>query len=730
MARLSPSLETEIGTVGYPGLAYGGFPYDPSEQTAELTWPLSVYTYDRMRRQDAQVASTMRACTFPIRRALWQLDGTDCAPAVVQHIAEDLGLNVMGQAPTRRRRSSDRFSFDEHLRQALLSLSYGHMGFEQVYRIVDGKARLHKLSPRMPVTLAKINVDEATGDLVSIDQYTGIGEGKSRPIPADRLVWYANDMEGASWQGVSLLRPCFRDYLLKDRLTRVNAMTMERNGMGVPVAEAAPGAIGPDLALLEQVMQNWRAGEQSGAAVPFGTKVRLVGVSGSLPNIVESIRYHDEQIAGALLAGFLKLGAAKGANRALGEVFVDFFRLALDAIAGQLQDAMNAHVIEDIVDLNYGPDEPAPKIVVSQTDVQVDLTPDALVQLVRAGIITSDEALETEQRQRYRLPERSDPGGPRTGVLPGVPLSQPGFSAATDPRGRLPFAASTPSDGLPAGESLPEPLGTIYRRRHALETTRNASLAAALPVWRASVDLTAVLTATGIVRADSTQPVGPDPRAIAAEVAAEQALTASLATNAGQALRDTAHTGLVQSYAEGQTGARQLVSVTRGQIGVDLAAMTVDFATAVAAADNLDSLWTEADAWLADHVGVVSRALGDAVGQALTDGTGRDELLGTLEGVIDDAGFAEVLYDHAMATALGQGAADLYQSENVASVDWSTAGDSRVDQICETYETNSPYALASAPSVPAHVNCRCSLMPSDDAIRALLAPASEGLSTE
>jgi hypothetical protein len=167
------------------------------------------------------------------------------------------------------------------------------------------------------------------------------------------------------------------------------------------------------------------------------------------------------------------------------------------------------------------------------------------------------------------------------------------------------------------------------------------------------------------------------------------------------------------------------VSVTTGQIGVDLTAMTVDFADAVAAADNLDSLWTETDAWLEQHVGVVSRALGDAVGQALTDGTGRDELLSSLEGVIDDAGLAEVLYDHAMATALGQGAADLYASENVQSVDFSTAGDSRVDQVCADAENGSPYLLTDAPTIPQHVACRCAWLPADDAIRTLLAPATD-----
>jgi hypothetical protein len=44
------------------------------EQTPELRWPLSVFVYDRMRRQDAQAASVLRAVTLPVRRTAWSID--------------------------------------------------------------------------------------------------------------------------------------------------------------------------------------------------------------------------------------------------------------------------------------------------------------------------------------------------------------------------------------------------------------------------------------------------------------------------------------------------------------------------------------------------------------------------------------------------------------------------------------------------------------------------------
>ena len=49
------------------------------ESTPELVWPLSVYVFDQMRRQDAQVSSVLRAVTPPIRRTQWRVDGPAAA---------------------------------------------------------------------------------------------------------------------------------------------------------------------------------------------------------------------------------------------------------------------------------------------------------------------------------------------------------------------------------------------------------------------------------------------------------------------------------------------------------------------------------------------------------------------------------------------------------------------------------------------------------------------------
>jgi hypothetical protein len=88
-------------------------------------------------RQDAQIASLLLAFTLPIRRYRWYIDPNGAQDRTVEWVAANLSLPIKGQddAPVGRRR--DRFSHDRHLFHALLSLPFGHMFFEQVYRYDD-----------------------------------------------------------------------------------------------------------------------------------------------------------------------------------------------------------------------------------------------------------------------------------------------------------------------------------------------------------------------------------------------------------------------------------------------------------------------------------------------------------------------------------------------------------------------------------------------------------------
>lgn len=377
-----------------------------AEPTPELRWPLSIAVYDRMRRQDAQVRSVLRAVTLPVLRTPWRVAPAGARDEVVVRVAEDLGLPILGagedEAPPPR--GVDRFSWPEHLRHALLSLPLGHMFFEQVARRdAAGAVRLRKLAPRMPGTLSAINVGR-DGGLESIEQYS---EGFGRPvtIPVTRLVAYVHEREAGDWRGESLLRPAYKNWLIKDRLLRVQAQTIERNGMGVPLYKDAPGGTDTTLSAGRQLANEWRSGEEAGAGIPHGADLLLRGVEGDLPDAEPAIRYHDEQIARAVLAHFLNLGTQTG-SWALGSTFADFFTLGLQTVAESVADVAQQHVVEDLVDWGWGADEPAPRLVFEEIGSRQAATAQALKLLADAGILLPDRSLEEAARQQFGLPPK------------------------------------------------------------------------------------------------------------------------------------------------------------------------------------------------------------------------------------------------------------------------------------------------------------------------------------
>jgi len=385
---------------GYANAFYGeagyGVAFD-EEHVPELRWPLSVDVYDRMRRGDGQVISALLAVKLPIMRTSWRLDPNGSRPEVYAPLADDLGLPVVGEDPGPMRRTRDRFSWSEHLRLSLLKLDFGHMVFEQNYRYDEGSGlfRLRKLGPRLPRTIAAWKVAR-DGGLESVQQW-----GVDDPIPVTQLVVYTHNREGGSWWGQSLLRAAWKAWYLKDPTLKVWVQTIDRNGMGIPVYEGAEEE--SDLSDGLAMAKAMRSGRNSGAATPHGAKLRLAAPEGNLPDAEPAVRYFDEQIARAVLAHFLNLGTQTG-SWALGSTFADFFVQSLQAVAQNIADTATQHIVEDWVDINFGTDEPAPRVVFDEIGSQQQATAQALNLLVSAGLLRPDGVLEQALRQQFSLP--------------------------------------------------------------------------------------------------------------------------------------------------------------------------------------------------------------------------------------------------------------------------------------------------------------------------------------
>jgi hypothetical protein len=385
-----------------------------AEPTPELQWPHSIAVYDRMRRQDAQVISVLRAVTYPVQQTPWRIDPAGARDEVVEFVADNLGLLIKGadEDTTPPPRVRDRFSWDQHLEWALLQVVFGHMFFEQVARVgEDGKVRLRKLAPRWPRTIQRINVAR-DGGLVSIEQPPPPGESEPVVLGVDRLVAYVWEREGGDWTGRSLLRAAYKPWMLKDQDLLSWTLGIDRNSMGVPVFTDSPENNYREEG--QKIASGFRSGATAGASLPNESKLELLGVQGTLIDPEKAVRYMDEQIARSVLAHFLNLGTQTG-SWALGSTFAEFFTGSLNKLAKSIADVATQHVVEDLVDWNFGEFEPAPRVTFQPIGQNAAAIVQAVKTLIDAGAVFPDPKLDAFVRDVVGLPPKA-PLPPRPGT--------------------------------------------------------------------------------------------------------------------------------------------------------------------------------------------------------------------------------------------------------------------------------------------------------------------------
>jgi ADP-ribosyltransferase exoenzyme len=446
---------------GLPG--QGGMLTEWAESVPDLTWPESIRTFGRMRR-DPKLTAVLAAFNLPILRATWAVDPAGVKEAkAVELVAADLGLPILGEKGRPEASPVPGFRWHDHVRLALLKLVYGHMPFEQWFVQRDGMTHLAGLEERQPHTIAMIDLAD-NGQIREVLQNT-----QDKPIPARRLLWYSQDREGANWAGVSLLRSCYSPWVIKHEVMRVHATSHRRWGMGVPVVNAPPGATPAQITEAQKLAAGMRAGDQAGAGLPAGFSFQLAGISGSVPDAVGFLNFLNQEMAGSALAKVIELGSTSEGSRALGDTFLDLFLLALQAAADAIGDAATwgepamPGVSRALTEYNFGEGEACPRIVASDVGDRHEVTATALQLLLASGAIVADEGLEAFVREAWALPKRTTPrpavppAGVQPPARPGLPPGPgrpgpgqaPGGAGAQAPPAQPPPPAPAPARPAP-----------------------------------------------------------------------------------------------------------------------------------------------------------------------------------------------------------------------------------------------------------------------------------------
>jgi hypothetical protein len=442
MAERDPKLglDTAFTEMGYASLSpFTSWTRD--ERVGELRDKQGIRKYYDMKRADGTVRGALRLVKTPVMAARWFIEpASDSAidKNIAKFVEENLfeGLNM---------------PFERVLEDALLMCEYGYMPLEKVYALSsDGKIVLKKLAPRHPLDIQEWLFDMEGGPNGIIMDATEANGWNASAIPIEKLVVFTLEQEAGDIRGISLLRSAYKHYYYKDTLYKIDAIQKERHGIGIPIIKMPLGYTADDKRLAEDLGRNLRTNERAHITVPMNWEVAFAKLEGQPVDCLPSIKHHNDQIMGNILAPFYNDPGAK-------EDSMTMFYKATRYIASTIAGTFNRYVIKQLVDFNYSRGK-YPILRARRIGENEDLRTwsFAFRNLVGTDAIRPDAPLEAFLRKELDLP----PADPTTVRLRPTPQA-PGGGSADSPGNTTNPAANVgpPKIGPPRQKTTP-PVGT------------------------------------------------------------------------------------------------------------------------------------------------------------------------------------------------------------------------------------------------------------------------------
>lgn len=339
----------------------------------ELRGKRAIRKYREMRDNDSTIGAVMYATEQVLRDVDIKVMPANDTPAAkreadfVESIFKDMDHTL-----------------DDHVSEALSSLTFGFAWFEVVYKrrngqktgskYSDGRMGVRKIASRAPWTISKFDVDEKTGDVLGIHQ-EGSGFNNTNYIPSRKSLYYKTTAINNDPSGRSILRNAYTSYEYLNNLQSIEAIAVERELAGIPVARIPSEYLSPDatsaqsgfLANLQQILRDVKFNEQGYIVLPSDTypdsngsptNTRLVDVELMASNgkrnidIDPIVKRYQHDIARSVLSEFLMLGGGNTGSYALSKSKTDLFLRALESYIQAIVDVLNKQLVERLWELN------------------------------------------------------------------------------------------------------------------------------------------------------------------------------------------------------------------------------------------------------------------------------------------------------------------------------------------------------------------------------------------
>lgn len=427
--ELSDVKSTPLEEMGVTGLKRAAGIVD-EEFLPALRGRKAVQVYKEMSLNDPIVGALLFSITQLLMQVDWRVEATDNTPEATE--AKDFVEECMQDMS---------HAWGEMISDILTCLTYGWSWHEIVYKkrvgpwekdpkkrskYTDGKIGWRKIAVRSQETLLRWVFDEDGGIKAMVQM--GPPNYKTTVIPIERSLLFRVESSKGNPEGVSLLRRAYRPWFFKKRMEEHEAIGVERDLAGLPVAkvpahymDAAPGSRERKVFdAFKKMVSNVRRDEHEGLVLPtqydrntkqplFDFELMSSGGARTFDTNALIGRY-EQRILMTVLADFILVGHEGSGSYSLHVDKTGIFRSALNSMAMMIADTFNRHAIPRLFDLNGWKPDQLPKIV------PADVDPPDIAQL--AGFMTAmgnlgmewfpDADLEEYLRDVARLPAMSD----------------------------------------------------------------------------------------------------------------------------------------------------------------------------------------------------------------------------------------------------------------------------------------------------------------------------------
>ncbi len=310
------------------------------------------------------------------------------------------------------------FSFNE----IVYKRRQGHQDDGTSSKFDDGRIGWRKLPLRAHDTVYEWKFDK-NGGIEGMTQMNPLAGTGPVFIPIEKALLFRTTTKLNNPKGRSVLRSAYTSWYYQKRIQTIEAIGIERDLAGLPVAFVPPQLLSDNatsqetaaLTEIKRIVRNIRRDEQEGLVFPLAydpeTKqkaydIQLLTSGGRRQfDTNEIINRYDQRIAMSVLADFIMLGHERVGTQALSVSKIELFMDSIEAWLTGIADVFNSYGIPRLMKLNGVADELIPKLHYSAPrDPDIGILGDYVSKLTASGAMLPDDSLSDYLRELAGLP--------------------------------------------------------------------------------------------------------------------------------------------------------------------------------------------------------------------------------------------------------------------------------------------------------------------------------------